>query len=164
MANVIFTQIGTITNLASLNDGQRQATIRILPASSCAKCAAGNGCGAGLFSQLLRAKKVDIKVPVNVGLSVGQRVWLCLDDQYINKQAWYWYGLPVLGFILGASLPRWVFITVENSTADILSLMAGLTVMLFCWLVARRIQPVVHPKILTQAPCVASNHANDGVY
>ncbi len=152
----MLTQIGVITALSATDGRQPIASIRVLPPSACAKCASGEGCGAGLFARLLRMRPTSIDLPVSAATRPGQRVWLAMDEQQLARQALFWYGLPVLGFLAGAALPVWLLAgsaSGGNLSVDGLSLLSGLSGLAMCWLAVRRWQHPVRPRVLLEAPC-----------
>lgn len=173
----MLTQIGVITALAERSietfrqnaesaptpvpTSSQTATIRVLPPSACERCAAGQGCGAGLFARLLRHKATELSLPVAVGARIGQRVWLTLDERLLARQAWYWYGLPIIGFLLGAAIPVWLWSNQLQASADWtrdgLSLLSGVLVMAVCWLMVRLTLRPTLPRVLLNSPCTDSS-------
>ncbi len=157
------TQIGVITALsttaaAEMTTSKPIATIRVMPPSACERCAAGQGCGAGLFARLLRSKATELSLPVASGARVGQRVWLTLDERSLARQAWYWYGIPIISFLLGAILPEMIGLQLTTALArDGISLLGGVLMMLTCWLIVRlKLKPTL-PRVLLNSPCSDSS-------
>jgi len=153
------TQLGIVIELlaASQQQTDQQAVIRVMPTTDCERCIQGNGCGAGLFSRLLSRRPTELKLPAITGIKPGQRVWLVVDERLLIKQAWYWYGLPILAFIFGSAFPLWLPIRITTDSLqpaqDILSLSAGMLLLVLCWVVVRALQRPVLPKILLNSPC-----------
>lgn len=73
------------------------------PMAGCARCARGQGCGGGVFTQLLRFGQHDLRVPyAGPTLPKGQLVWLEVEDQVINRMALWAWGLPLLALLFAA--------------------------------------------------------------
>lgn len=73
--------------------------------SGCARCEAGEGCGAGLFSRLLRRRlqELPLALPGNLeNLAAGDHVLLGLSVTAVQNAALLAYGLPLAGVLLGA--------------------------------------------------------------
>lgn len=165
----MLTQTGLITALPPVDTNARaQAVVSVLPASACERCALGQGCGAGLFSRLLRIKATELRLtlPHDATARVGQRVWLGLDEQQLARQAWFWYGLPVIGFVLVTALITWWWSVSAASAGqpadtsgwrDLAALLAGLLTMAGCWALTRRYLPPVMPRLLLNSPCADSS-------
>ncbi len=158
----MLTQAGIVVALkdAGWEQLKYKATIKVLPPSACELCSKGQGCGAGLFARLLRMRPTELILPVTNELKVGQRVWLAMDERQAAKQAWFWYGLPILGFVLGASLPLWLPSMVSGSNfamaqpgQDALSLLSGTLLLITCWAGTRLLQRPQLPRVLLNSPC-----------
>ncbi len=154
----MLTQTGVVTDIQFADQSQPipQATIQALPASACERCLNGGGCGAGLFSRLLRMPATELVLPAPDELQLGQRVWLAIDERQLVRQAWYWYGLPSVGFLLGAALPQWLWPAVtaaKQPGQDALSILSGVSLMIISWLLARTLQRPQMPRILLNSPC-----------
>ncbi len=73
--------------------------------SGCARCAAGEGCGAGLFARLLRGRLQELPVPVPRGfgsLAAGDHVLLGLSAAAVQNASILLYGAPLAALLLGA--------------------------------------------------------------
>lgn len=73
------------------------------PVPGCERCARGEGCGGGIFHQLVRRGGGRLRVPV-VGeqFQVGELVWLEVDDTALSHLSLWVWGLPLLGMLLVA--------------------------------------------------------------
>ena len=67
----------------------------------CARCAAGRGCGAGLFGQRRQPAVIEAKVAAGVTLAPGDRVRLEFLAPELVRAAWLAYGLPLAGLLIG---------------------------------------------------------------
>jgi len=72
--------------------------------ASCARCAAGQGCGGGLLARLLKRRDAEVAVSgVLEGLSVGEVVVVGLAESALLRASVWVYLVPVLAmFVLGA--------------------------------------------------------------
>lgn len=70
---------------------------------SCARCAAGNGCGAGLLGAGRRPVRVIAAVPAGIKVATGDRVELVCRPKTVLRGAVFAYGLPLLAALGGAA-------------------------------------------------------------
>jgi sigma-E factor negative regulatory protein RseC len=87
--------------------GQRQATVRIDGRFVCARCAAGRGCGAGIFARS-GPRLVEVNLPPSASLRVGQEVSLSLEPQRLLHAAWLVYGVPLFALLAAALAAAYV--------------------------------------------------------
>ena len=109
--------------------------VRMGTRTGCVACADGKGCGAGLFSKLLKHRPVVIELARN-GLSIepGQMLTLALPEKVYLRLVLNIYGWPLLGALAGAyagfSLGSWLQfgpLLVDAGTLT-LGLIAGIVV------------------------------------
>jgi sigma-E factor negative regulatory protein RseC len=81
--------------------GPERALVRVSTAPACARCAAGQGCGAGLFERR-QAAELAVRVAPNLALRPGDRVRLELAPERLLAVAGLAYGLPLAGLVAGA--------------------------------------------------------------
>lgn len=119
-------------------DRSGRPALRLRPASACARCRAGNGCGAGVFSSLFGRKSLIVPAPPDWRLAPGQ--WLRVG---VRADSLVWaaariYGLPVMAFVAGAWLAeQWVAGSPATAlVADLAALASGLLVggAVFAWM------------------------------
>ena len=79
-----------------------RALVEVVVAASCPRCAAGKGCGAGLFGGEPAARRVDALLPEHLDLQRGDRVWLELAPEDLLQAALTAYGTPLLAMLLTA--------------------------------------------------------------
>ena len=80
--------------------GRQSVTVSVDAAAVCRRCAAGRGCGAGLFGKRQPSTLLDVNVAEGVALHVGDRVRLELLPAHLLRAAWLVYGLPLFGMLL----------------------------------------------------------------
>ena len=115
--------------------------VRMGSQSGCSACDNGNGCGAGLFSKLLRRKSVTIRLERRgLDVGVGQMVTLAFPEQIYLKMVFPYYGWPVLaafggaiaGFGIGTAFQF------ESLALDMLTLAIGILAGIFALRLLRR--------------------------
>jgi sigma-E factor negative regulatory protein RseC len=107
------------------------AEVEVDGASTCARCAAGKGCGAGLVSGG-RTRRVQALVLDGVELKAGDEVRIELSGSNLLRASGLVYGLPLAGAVTLAGLAYWLQPgDVAAAIMAILGLAAG-------WLAARR--------------------------
>jgi len=95
----------------------------------CERCLRGEGCGAGVFSQLFSRNTSVLDLPRHHDFLVGQRVRVGLRPAVLLGGAVLLYGLPLAGFLFGAVLGQAVAtatLTPNPLLADLSALAGGL--------------------------------------
>ncbi len=102
-------------------------------AEVCPRCAAGQGCGAGLLAGDARRVSMQVTVDRDIQLAAGDDVMLTLEPGSLLRAALALYGLPLAGLLLGTAVGSMLAI------ADFAGAAAGLVVGLLAgrW-IARR--------------------------
>lgn len=95
--------VGKVVAISGEGSGM-VATIDVQAAAVCARCAAGKGCGAGLFGKSQTTRRVSAPVPQNVSVLEGDTVQLALEPQELLAAAGIVYGWPLSGAAIGATL------------------------------------------------------------
>lgn len=95
--------VGTIQTIQDTHDGRR-LTVAIDVSVACARCAAGKGCGAGIFGRRERMQTVDAVANEQMTLAVGDTVQLRLVEASLLNAALIVYGIPLLGALAGAAV------------------------------------------------------------
>jgi len=96
-----------------------EAAVQVGPASGCPACAAGNGCGAGIFARLLQQRKpLLLQVQNVVGALPGQTVMLGVPERAFLHLLSRLYLLPLIAGLGGAAAGRLL--------ADMLEITAGM--------------------------------------
>ena len=89
----------------------------------CARCAAGKGCGAGVFGAGGKAREMTVTVADGLRVAPGDPVILSLRDSSLTRAAWYAYGLPLAGLLSASALAA---LLGADDAAALLSGAAGL--------------------------------------
>jgi sigma-E factor negative regulatory protein RseC len=84
------------------------ATVVIESPVACKRCAAGKGCGAGIFQSSDRKREIQIRIPVGMSLREGDPVELTIGPKFLLRAAMLAYGLPLIGMVAFPALARMV--------------------------------------------------------
>jgi len=120
--------IGKIVSLVDSATGVR-ATVAVELASACPRCAAGKGCGAGIFAAGSSRRQVEASVRPDLTLAVDDVVEVSLAPNNLLQAAFIVYGLPMLGAIVAAAIAwRLSLGDAAAAVAALLGLGSGLAV------------------------------------
>jgi sigma-E factor negative regulatory protein RseC len=123
---------GKIESITTVG-GALRALVEVDAESACPRCAAGNGCGAGLFTSNSGGRKVEAIVAAHLSVAQGDTVELSLASENLLRAALLVYGLPLLGAIAAAGL---AFLLRLGDAAAAVAAILGLAIGL---LVSRRL-------------------------
>ncbi len=98
--------------ISAINNGF--VTLQVDRELICSRCAAGNGCGAGLFGAKTNATSIDIEMPSGGSLRIGEEVEVTLGSDRLLYAAFLAYGLPLVGMLAVLSL-AWLW---QGQVAD----------------------------------------------
>lgn len=70
----------------------------------CPRCAAGRGCGAGIFAGQQKTRRVEALIAPGLDLEEGDTVRIELAPRNVLRAAAIVYGLPLTGAAIGATL------------------------------------------------------------
>lgn len=93
------------TVVAIIRDaGGARALVDVDAQAVCARCAAGRGCGAGVFSGRSGGRRLEVAVGQDVELAEGDIVGIELAPRNLLRAALIVYGLPLAGAASAAAL------------------------------------------------------------
>jgi sigma-E factor negative regulatory protein RseC len=87
-----------------LKDAPPHAVVEVAASVRCARCAAGKGCGAGLFGGDDKPRQVDALIASDLVLGEGDQVRIELAPNNLLRASLIVYGLPLLGALAGAAV------------------------------------------------------------
>lgn len=97
------TTIGTVVGISG--DGSRRtALVEVRAEIVCARCAAGKGCGAGLFGKRETMRRIEVAVPDRAAVHEGDSVKLVMQDRDLLAASMIVYGCPLAGGVIAALL------------------------------------------------------------
>lgn len=79
------------------------AEVEVEQAPSCARCASGKGCGAGLLAGD-RRRRVHAQVANGMEIRAGDEVRIELAPRNLLRASWLVYGLPLTGAVTTAAM------------------------------------------------------------
>jgi sigma-E factor negative regulatory protein RseC len=126
---------GTIQSLI-VSNGNVRAVVEVDVSKACPRCAAGKGCGAGLFTGSSRIRRVEAIVGEHLSLAEGDSVELRLASDNLLKAALIVYGMPLFGAITAAGL---AYLLQLGDSVAALAALTGLVIGLLIgrWLLSR---------------------------
>lgn len=101
----------------------RRARVIVDPAAICPRCAAGKGCGAGLFGSSGKGRELDVTLAAGLVVAEGDTVSLDLEPRNVLAAAGIVYGWPLAGAAIGAGI---AFVGVLGDLAAALLALSGL--------------------------------------
>lgn len=116
------------------------AIVEVEAAEACARCARGEGCGAGIWSNRQDAMRLRARLPSGACPLPGSRVDVELCDGGIAHAALLGYGLPLAGLVIGAALGAVTGGDTFTAIGGLLGLLSGI-------LLARRLPAGQPPEI-----------------
>lgn len=138
------------------------AWVRCETQSGCARCAAGQGCGGGLFSRLLRGRLQELPIATEITVQPGDWVLIGLSTSAVQNASLLLYGCPLAGLLVGAISGSLV---APGDLVSLAGMAAGLASGL--WLARRlaarlsgsALQPVLLRRLNEHEPCPAEAQA-----
>ncbi|MGB5576097.1 MAG: SoxR reducing system RseC family protein [Woeseiaceae bacterium] len=104
-----------------------QALVEVDASVSCARCAEGKGCGAGLLGRTSGSRRIDALIAGGLTVGEGDDVRIELAPSNLLRASMIVYGLPLSGALLGAALAYFVGLgELYAATASIGGILAGL--------------------------------------
>ena len=90
-------------SLVDSSNGAR-AVVAVDLASACPRCAAGKGCGAGLFASGGSDRQVEATIQPGLDIAADDLVEIALAPDNLLQAAIIVYGLPMLGAVVAAAI------------------------------------------------------------
>lgn len=78
------------------------AVVEVAAAFNCARCAAGKGCGAGLFGGGRQRRHIEAYITAGIDVCEGDEVSIELAPRHLLNAALIVYGIPLGGALFGA--------------------------------------------------------------
>lgn len=85
------------------DDTPPHAVVEVAASIRCARCAAGKGCGAGIFGGDDKLRRVEALIAIDLDVGEGDQVAIELAPNNLLRASFIVYGLPLLGAVAGAS-------------------------------------------------------------
>lgn len=117
--------------------------------ATCPRCAAGRGCGGGVFGRLVGGGPRRVLVDDPIGLGPGEVALIGLSGASLLRAVLETFAWPLLGLFLAASLPA-------AGSAEALVALAGLGGLALGIALARMrvraLLPLLRPRVLARCP------------
>ncbi len=105
------------------------AVVEVITAISCARCAAGKGCGAGLAGGGRKSRRIEAHIALGLDVREGDEVSIELAPRHLLNAALLVYGMPLGGALLGAVIAYSLgFGDLHAAVAGLLGIAAGIAV------------------------------------
>jgi sigma-E factor negative regulatory protein RseC len=101
------------------------AQVEVADSSTCPRCAAGKGCGAGVFGASRRSISLQVRVADGLQVVTGDRVYLYLAATDLVRAALLAYGAPLAGLLLASGLAYLLIEPLHDAMALVIAV-AGL--------------------------------------
>jgi len=117
---------GRIIAFVRDDDGVR-ALVDVDAREVCPRCAAGRGCGAGIFTGQQKTRRVEARIAPGIDVDEGDIVRIELAPRNVLRAAAIVYGLPLSGAAIAAAIAYLAGLGDAGAAAlAILGLFAGL--------------------------------------
>ncbi len=114
---------GKIISIAHAANGVR-AIVDVDAGVICPRCAAGKGCGAGIFGASDQPRRVEAILATGLDVSIGDVVSLSLGSRNLLQASIIVYGWPLFGATAGAAFAA---LAGFGDTAAVVAALTGLT-------------------------------------
>ncbi len=95
--------MGRIIAFVRDDDGVR-AVVDVDAREVCSRCAAGRGCGAGIFTGQQKTRRVEARIAPGLDVAAGDTVRIELAPRNVLRAAAIVYGLPLTGAAIAAAI------------------------------------------------------------
>jgi sigma-E factor negative regulatory protein RseC len=105
-----------------------QALVELGGRPECAACAAGRGCGAGIFGRLLRQRRVVLPMANPLAAKRGQAVVVGLSEPWFLHLVVRFYLYPLLAGLVGGGFGHYLTSVLQPAAAvsDSVTLLAAI--------------------------------------
>lgn len=104
-----------------------EAVVEVTDRNVCPRCAAGNGCGAGIFGVDKEPVSLTVRIDSGVRIATGDQVRLSLEPADLVMASFYAYGAPLTGLLFAAGLAYWLVDPLSDLLALVVSISGLLT-------------------------------------
>ncbi|EAV47002.1 MAG: SoxR reducing system RseC family protein [Nitrosomonadales bacterium] len=78
-----------------------QVSVEIMRTKPCGLCGKTQGCGNSIWGKIFSHKRNKLSIKNNIGVKVGDRVMLTIEENYLLRSSLLLYGLPLLFLFIG---------------------------------------------------------------
>lgn len=98
------------------------AEVETIRTSSCTSCRARHSCGHHVIAKVANSNRMQMKVVATEGLAVGQQVVVGIPEDTLLQASLWMYAIPLLGLVLGATIPS---LFTEQSLISVVGALSG---------------------------------------
>jgi sigma-E factor negative regulatory protein RseC len=102
------------------NGDDRRAVVVVAEMPVCPRCAAGKGCGAGLFASARGPQEIEALIAPGLQPGIDEEVELQMSPDNLLLASFLVYGLPLIGAIAGAAIAYGL--SLDDPTAALLAI------------------------------------------
>ena len=78
-----------------------QVSVEIMRTKPCGLCGKTQGCGNSIWGKIFSNKRNKLSIKNNIGVKIGDRVMLTIEENYLLRSSLLLYGLPLLFLFIG---------------------------------------------------------------
>jgi sigma-E factor negative regulatory protein RseC len=78
-----------------------QVSVEIMRTKPCGLCGKTQGCGNSIWGKIFSHKRNKLSIKNNIGVKVGDRFMLTIEENYLLRSSLLLYGLPLLFLFIG---------------------------------------------------------------
>jgi sigma-E factor negative regulatory protein RseC len=76
------------------------ATVVVSSPLACRRCAAGKGCGAGIFQDAAQSRQICVEIPPDMVVQVGDNIEIAIASRHLLRAAMLAYALPLMTMLI----------------------------------------------------------------
>ena len=124
-----------------------QVSVEIMRTKPCGLCGKTQGCGNSIWGKIFSHKRNKLSIKNNIGVKVGDRVMLTIEENYLLRSSLLLYGLPLLFLFIGM-----VFIdTITQKNSDLWVLVGAIFGMLSGLILVKFLARKNHDRLYKEA-------------
>ena len=124
-----------------------QVSVEIMRTKPCGLCGKTQGCGNSIWGKIFSHKRNKLSIKNNIGVKVGERVMLTIEENYLLRSSLLLYGLPLLFLFIGM-----VFMdTITQKNSDLWVLVGAIFGMLSGLILVKFLARKNHDRLFKEA-------------
>jgi|TARA_B110000977_G_scaffold29026_1_gene37566 sigma-E factor negative regulatory protein RseC len=124
-----------------------QVSVEIMRTKPCGLCGKTQGCGNSIWGKIFSHKRNKLSIKNNIGVKVGDRVMLTIEENYLLRSSLLLYGLPLLFLFIGM-----VFMdTITQKNSDLWVLVGAIFGMLSGLILVKFLARKNHDRLFKEA-------------
>ena len=124
-----------------------QVSVEIMRTKPCGLCGKTQGGGNSIWGKIFSHKRNKLSIKNNIGVKVGDRVMLTIEENYLLRSSLLLYGLPLLFLFIGM-----VFMdTITQKNSDLWVLVGAIFGMLSGLILVKFLARKNHDRLFKEA-------------